>query len=205
MPRGRPREFDTEEALDAALEVFWRKGYEGASLPDLTQAMGINRPSLYAAFGNKEELFRRVITRYVEGPAAYVRKALEEPTARAVAERLLLRSIDLVTDPRNPSGCLLVQGALACGEAADSIRRELAARRLATELAIRERFERARSEGDLSADANPADLARFVSTLLRGIAVQAAGGTSRTELRRVARLALRAWPRGRGQARVRAP
>jgi hypothetical protein len=98
-----------------------------------------------------------------------------------------------------------VQGALACGEAADSIRRELAARRLATELAIRERFERARSEGDLSADANPADLARFVSTLLRGIAVQAAGGTSRTELRRVARLALRAWPRRQRQARVRAP
>src|SRR5437762_10822949 len=107
MPRGRPREFDTEQALDAALEVFWRKGYEGASLPDLTEAMGINRPSLYAAFGNKEELFRTVVTRYVEGPAAFVREALEEPTARGVAERLLSAAVDLVTDPRNPRGCLL--------------------------------------------------------------------------------------------------
>src|ERR1051326_7706866 len=84
VPKGRPREFDTEKALDAALGVFWRKGYEGASLPDLTRAMGINRPSLYAAFGNKEELFRRAVDRYVEGPASYVRWALEAPTARAV-------------------------------------------------------------------------------------------------------------------------
>jgi len=197
MPRGRPREFDTDKALDAALGVFWRKGYEGASLPDLTEAMGINRPSLYAAFGNKEQLFRRVIARYIEGPAAYFRPALEEPTARAAAERLLNRSIDLVTDPRNPGGCLLVQGALACGEAADAIRCELAARRAASEFAIRERFERALAEGDLPPGTNPADLARFISTLLRGIAVQAAGGATRQELRRVVNLALDAWPKRR--------
>src|SRR2546430_6373161 len=102
VPRGRPREFDIEKALDCALRVFWRKGYEGASLPDLTAAMGINRPSLYAAFGNKEELFRKVIARYVEGPAACVLKALDGPTARAVAERLLHAAVDVVTDPRNP-------------------------------------------------------------------------------------------------------
>src|SRR5215471_7179983 len=112
MPGGRPREFDTDKALDRALEVFWRKGYEGTSLPDLTEAMGINRPSLYAAFGNKEQLFRRVIDRYVEGPASYFRESLAEPTARGAAERLLTRSIDLVTDPQGPGGCLLVQGAL---------------------------------------------------------------------------------------------
>src|SRR5215467_4035068 len=102
MPKGRPREFDTEKALDRALKVFWRKGYEGASLLDLTEAMGINRPSLYAAFGNKEALFRKVLKRYVEGPAAYVLEALKEPTARAVAERLLSGSIDLLADRRNP-------------------------------------------------------------------------------------------------------
>src|SRR5947207_11547368 len=100
--RGRPRAFDTDAALDAALAVFWRKGYEGASLTDLTAAMGINRPSLYAAFGSKEDLFRKALDRYAEGPAAYVREALEEPTARAVAERLLRGAAELLTNPRNP-------------------------------------------------------------------------------------------------------
>jgi len=194
VPRGRPREFDIEKALDRALKVFWRKGYEGASLPDLTKAMRINRPSLYAAFGNKEALFRKVLDRYVEGPAAYVREALDEPTARAVAERLLGGAIDLLTDPRNPQGCLMVQGALACGEAAESVRRELVARRVAGEVAVRQRFERARADGDLPADAGPADLARYVVTVIRGMAVQAAGGASREELRRVVEIALRAWP-----------
>src|SRR6266478_1585181 len=95
---GRPRAFDTDKALDRAMKVFWRKGYEGASLPDLTRAMGINRPSLYAAFGNKESLFRKAIDRYVAGPACHVREALEQPTARAVVERYLRGSIDLITD-----------------------------------------------------------------------------------------------------------
>jgi AcrR family transcriptional regulator len=197
MPRGRPREFDIDQALDAALGVFWRKGYEGAALPDLTAAMGINRPSLYAAFGSKEELFRRVVARYIEGPAACVRKSLDEPTARAVAERLLNASIEVVTDPRNPHGCLLVQGALACGEAAESVRRQLLAQRQGTELSIRRRFERAQAEGDLPADADATSLARFIITVMRGMAVQAAGGASRPELRRVAELALQAWPKSR--------
>src|SRR5947208_4189147 len=96
-PAGRPRSFDLDKALDRALAVFWRKGYEGASLTDLTQAMGINRPSLYAAFGSKEELFRKAIDRYAEGPAGYVREALKEPTARGVVERVLGGAIDLLT------------------------------------------------------------------------------------------------------------
>src|SRR3954469_22395850 len=128
MAKGRPREFDVDQALDRALRVFWRRGYEGATLPDLTKAMGINRPSLYAAFGSKEGLFRKALDRYAAGPAAYVREALNEPTARAVAGRLLGGAIDLVTDRRNPRGCLLVQGALACGEAAESVRPGLGAR-----------------------------------------------------------------------------
>src|ERR687895_845688 len=93
-PAGRPREFDQDEALDTALEVFWRQGYEGTSLGELTVAMGINRPSLYAAFGNKEALFRKALDRYVDGPAAYTREALHEPSARAVVERLLRGAID---------------------------------------------------------------------------------------------------------------
>jgi AcrR family transcriptional regulator len=194
VPKGRPREFDVEKALDRALEVFWRKGYEGASLPELTRAMGINRPSLYAAFGNKEALFRKVLDRYAEGPAAYVREALAEPTARAVAGRVLGGAVDLLTGPRGPRGCLLVHGALACGEAAEPVRRELASRRAAAEAAIRRRFERARAEGDLPADVCPADLARFLVTVLHGMAVEAAGGAGREQLRRVVELALRAWP-----------
>ncbi len=156
--------------------------------------MSINRPSLYAAFGNKEELFRRALDRYAEGPAAHVREALQEPTARAVVERLLGGTIDLLTNPRNPRGCLMVQGALSCGEAGDNIRRELISRRAAAEAAIRERFERAISEGDLPADSDPADLARYIATIIQGMAVQAAGGASRDELRRVAEMALRTWP-----------
>jgi AcrR family transcriptional regulator len=194
VPRGRPREFDVDGALERALDVFWRQGYEGTSLADLTRAMGINRPSLYAAFGSKEGLFRRALDRYAEGPSAYVREALNEPTARTAAGRLLRGAVDLLTDPGNPRGCLLVQGALACGEAAEPVRRELVARRVAGEGAVRRRFERARADGDLPADADPADLARYVMTVIWGLSAQAAGGASRKELRRVAEIALRAWP-----------
>jgi len=184
-----------DKALDAAMQVFWRKGYEGASLSDLTRAMGINRPSLYAAFGDKETLFRKALDRYAEGPAAYVREALKQPTARAVTQQLLRRAADLLTDRQHPSGCLMVQGALVCGEAADCIRRELVSRRLAGEAAVRRRFKRAKAEGDLPADSNPADLARYVVTVSHGMAVQAASGASHEELQRVVGTAMRAWPR----------
>jgi AcrR family transcriptional regulator len=191
---GRPRSFDTDRALDRALVVFWRKGYEGASLSDLTKAVGVNRPSLYAAFGDKEALFRKVLDRYLKGPAAYAQEALRAPTARAVVERLLLGAADLNTARRNPGGCLMVQGALACGESADSIRQELTACRTAGEAAMRRRFERAKSEGDLPPDVNPADLARYIATVIYGMAVQAAGGASRSKLQRVVEMALRTLP-----------
>jgi AcrR family transcriptional regulator len=194
MATGRPRGFDVDKALDRALSVFWRKGYEGASLPELTKAMGINRPSLYAAFGNKEALFRKALDRYAEGPGAYVREALNELSARAVAEHLLYGAVDLLTNPRNPRGCLMVQGALACGDAAESIRRELCSRRAAGEVALCKRFKQALADGDLHADSDPADLARYVVTVIRGMAVQAAGGAKRKGLWRVAEIALRAWP-----------
>jgi AcrR family transcriptional regulator len=195
MATGRPREFDIDQALDRALKVFWRKGYEGATLPDLTRAMGINRPSLYAAFGNKEELFRKALDRYAAGPASHAFVALKEPTARAVVERLWYGAIEMATHPQNPAGCLLVQGALACGDTADAVRRDVAARRAAGVAALRRRFQRAVAEGDLPADANPADLARYVATVTYGMAVQAASGASRAQLRRVAQLALRNWPK----------
>ncbi|MGJ5633055.1 TetR/AcrR family transcriptional regulator [Nostoc sp. CALU 1950] len=191
---GRPREFDTDDALNRAMHVFWRKGYLGTSLSDLTEAMGINRPSLYAAFGNKESLFRKVLDRYADGPSAYLREALKEPTARQVVERMMYGVVDLGTDPRNPPGCLWVHGTLSCGDPADPIRQELSARRASSETALRNRFERAISEGDLPADSDPDALARFVITVNCGISVLAATGATKVELLRVVKTALQAWP-----------
>ncbi len=190
--RGRPRSFDPDTALDQALQVFWRKGYEGTSLSDLTEALGINRPSLYAAFGNKEELFRKALSRYASGPAGYFQEALARPTVREAIARLFDGSITMFTDPRNPPGCLVVQGALSCGDEAKPIREELAARRAASEQAIRKRLKQAITEGELTAGTDAGDLARFIATVMHGMSVQAAGGAGRKELKRVADIALRA-------------
>jgi AcrR family transcriptional regulator len=193
--RGRPRSFDPEIALDRAVKVFWEKGYEGASMSDLTEAMGINRPSLYAAFGDKESLFRKVLDRYGEGPAAYLCEAMSEPIGRQAIEKLLRRTVDSLSNPRHPKGCLLVQGALACGEQAEPIRRELVTRRAAGEVSIIKRLKRAQAEGELPKDVSAADLARFYVTVIRGMGVQAAGGAGKRELTRVAERALQAWPK----------
>ena len=192
--RGRPRAFDPDAALERAMHVFWAKGYEGASLSDLTRAMRINRPSLYAAFGNKEQLFRKVLDRYASGPLAYFDKALEAPKARDVIEQVLFGAARMASDPRLPAGCLMVQGALACGDSAGSVQKETAARRAASEIALRRRLQRAKREGDLPRNADPPELARYVMTVLQGMAVQGANGATRVQLRRVAQLALRAWP-----------
>jgi AcrR family transcriptional regulator len=177
------------------MHVFWAKGYEGASLSDLTRAMRINRPSLYAAFGNKEQLFRKVLDRYVDGPLAYFGKALAAAKARDVIEQIFFGAAKMAGDPRIPAGCLMVQGALAVGDAARSVRKETAERRIASEVALRRRFQRAKREGDLPQSADPGDLARYVMTVLQGIAVQGANGAGRDQLSRIAQMALRALPK----------
>lgn len=194
MKTGRPRQFDADAALDAAMAVFWEKGYKAASLDDLTAAMGINRPSLYAAFGNKEELFRRALDRYAHGPGSYVSRALEQPTARKAAAALLRGAVALLADPNNPGGCLIVQAAAPCGAGTESIQNALKEVRLAGLELIRQRLDRAKKDGDLPREADCASLARYLATVLHGLSIQAAGGATRREMEKVVDWALRCWP-----------
>lgn len=179
---GRPREFDVDDALDRAVEVFWRQGYEATSLTDLTTAMGINKPSLYAAFGNKEKLFRAALERYTEGPGSYAARAVEEPTARGVAEAFLRGTVEATTRPRSPHGCLGVQGALAASDDGREVHDLLSAWRDGARASLELRFRRAVDEGDLDPGVDPARLARYVMTVSFGLAVQAASEVPAEEL-----------------------
>ncbi|MGW6016000.1 TetR/AcrR family transcriptional regulator [Streptomyces sp. NPDC055210] len=193
-PIGRPRGFDTDEALERAMLVFWRHGYEGASTANLTTAMGISTTSMYAAFGNKEKLFRKVLERYTEGPSAYMARALKEPTALGTATAILAGTVRTTTRPANPHGCLGVQSALTVSDAGEEVRDLLVAWRNDGHSCLRERFQRAVDEGDLPPDADPGLLARYITTFGYGIAVQAASGVGRDELQEMADAALRNWP-----------
>ncbi|HEY5337000.1 MAG TPA: TetR/AcrR family transcriptional regulator [Rhizomicrobium sp.] len=176
------------------MTVFWRKGYEGASLSELTEAMGINPPSLYAAFGNKEGLFRAVLERYEERRKDLMDRVLAAPDAKSVA-RLFLESVaDFAVDTsgRNPPGCLLVQSGLSCSD--QDIPDALARIRAEKETALRQRFERDRRNGNIPASANPAVLASYLVAMANGMCVQAAAGASSRQLRDVAQLAVAAWP-----------
>lgn len=195
---GRPREFDTEEGLDRALQLFWRQGFSETSLSDLTDALGVTRPSLYAAFGNKEDLFRKVLDRYVAGPARFIDDAFQAETAAATVKHLLRGAARFHGDPANPPGCLMVHGALAGGAGSEAMRRETRARRDALTRRLADRLRRACEEGELPAGSDSDTLARYVVTVLRGMAVEAAGGTGAKDLRRIAETAISAWPSAEG-------
>ena len=192
---GRHREFDVDKALDAALCVFWRKGYEGTSYVDLTEAVGVERPALYAAFGNKEALFRQALERYNERFLSYIPEALALPTAREVAAHALRKAVELNTLFDDQRGCLGVNGVLAGSDSAEPVRQALIEFRANGEAQLRERFERAQAEGDLPASSKPAALAAFLMAVMHGIAVQAKAGFSREILEAVAEQALLAVPR----------
>jgi AcrR family transcriptional regulator len=193
MGMGRPREFNAEAALDQAMEVFWRHGYEGATIAQLTEAMGINPPSLYACFGNKEGLLKAALDRYTRLRGEWMEEVLAAPTAREVTERLLMGIAEKQTDPANPPGCLLVQGGIACGSGSENVPFELAARRAQNEEQLRDRFIRARAEGDLKPASDPAALARYVFAVSVGMGVMASSGADREALRQVAAVAIDAF------------
>jgi AcrR family transcriptional regulator len=191
---GRPREFDVDDALDRAMLVFWRKSYEGTSISDLTEAIGITRPSLYAAFGSKEQLFRKVLDRYDQGTAGFLAGSIGAPTAREVAEGLLRGAANFHANTTNPPGCLMVHGALVGSDDSDPVRKETRSRRAQLTEAVRQRLSRALSEGDLRPGSDPGALAHYLVTVMRGMAVEAASGASGKELHRIVDLALAAWP-----------
>jgi AcrR family transcriptional regulator len=192
--RGRPREFCPDMALAAALGVFWAKGYEGASMTELTAAMGITKPSLYAAFGNKEQLFCKALDLYENEKLAYTREALLQPTARAVAAHFMRGAIDAQTGSCDPRGCLGVIATTACGSEAESIRSEVIKRRASSSAMLLERFRQAQRDGDLQRDVEPEALAQYLFTILQGMAVQAGAGASRADLESVLETSLMLWP-----------
>lgn len=188
---GRPREFDEDAVLEAAMRVFWEKGYEGATMADLTEAMGINRSSMYTAFGDKESVFHRAMERYLELRMTSMRQALSQPSLREVVAGLIHSNAEFLSIVGNPRGCLLIQGALVCGTDADPVKQAMIEWRKSGEAAIKKRLQQAQSEGELPAEIQPADFARYLSSVMAGLCIQAANGAAKAELRRVADIALR--------------
>jgi AcrR family transcriptional regulator len=193
-PRGRPPAFNHDEALEKALQIFWQHGYEGASMAELTEAMGMNKPSIYAAFGNKEELFRQALNKYLSGPVAYVAEAMQQPTAKQAVEMLLTKSAELLCGCESPRGCMIVQGALTVGQGAELIKRELATYRQGFEATLKQRFDQAKKQSDLPKDADTAKLAKYIATVHQGMSVQASSGAKKKELLGVVQLVVEAWP-----------
>lgn len=183
-----------DHALAAALRVFWRRGYEGASMAELTAEMGIAKPSLYAAFGNKEDLFRKSLDLYEREKMAYMAEALKEPTSRLMVEKLLAGALKMQTSSCDPKGCLGVISAVACGPEAASIRECVIERQKSSRQALLARLAEYQAEGDLPADVDPEALARFMTAVMQGFSVQAGAGASHAELKSLIEIALRTWP-----------
>jgi len=193
MAGGRPRGFDITQALNQAIDVFMAKGYDGATLADLTSAMGINPPSFYAAFGSKEGLFRQVVASYGEERDILLESALSAPTATEAVERFLRESVADQTRPDRAHGCLYIQGALVCGTQGEQVREPLTKARLAGYKPLAARFKVAQSTGEIAPEVDPDSLARYVCALVHGLAVQAASGATRKQLCCVIEMTMNTW------------
>lgn len=186
-PRGRPQKFKNADALHQAIEVFWTHGYEGASLSTLTSALNMNRPSIYAAFGDKQQLFNLCLKTYMTEQLAFVDEAIKQNTLIDVVETLFSKQIDLLT--KNKRGCMLVQAALSCGEGAQEVKDELTQQRKLLEGKLRKRFQIAQLKKDPSISESPSASAKYMTTIYQGLSVQAASGATKKELAEVAKLA----------------
>jgi AcrR family transcriptional regulator len=193
--RGRPKAFSEKEALKAAIKVFSDKGYEGASLYDLTRAMGINRTSLYATFGNKEALFRKALDQYIGEMHAFLAECMKAPTALEGMTLLLNHGAEMFTDPAGPGACLMVRGPLMGNESNKEIEEYFTKKRKQVEQVLQDRFQKAKDEGDLPPQADPADMARFYYVVMQGIGLQAYHGGTREQLAGVVQVALGQWPK----------
>ncbi|MEU7058351.1 TetR/AcrR family transcriptional regulator [Streptomyces sp. NPDC046197] len=193
-PRGRPRSFDRATALEKALLAFWEHGYEATSVSDLTRAMGIGTPSLYAAFGDKQALFAEVVREYDDRYGCFGDRALaEEPTARAAVERTLREAAVAYTAPGHPHGCLVVHAATNC--TTPEVEQSLRERRIAGIAAFESRMKDAIAMGELPPDTDAGALARYVGAIIQGMSQQARDGASREELEALAEIAMAVWPR----------
>jgi len=196
-PRGRPRAFDRDEALDRAMHLFWRRGYEATSVSDLTEAMGITPPSLYAAFGDKKRLFLEAVDRYQSGPGSFARAAFNEPTAERAMRRLMMDTIESFFEKNNPRGCMVVLAATNCSTDSSDILDELAGRRRMAERLVRDRIAAGRAAGDIPPDADVDTLAGMIVTTLYGLSIKARDGASRASLRKVVDQMMSMWPHPR--------
>jgi len=188
--KGRPRSFDEDQAIDAAMRVFWEKSFEGTTMTDLTDATGLSRSSIHAAFGSKEGLFLKAVERYKSGPITYIPKALAEPTLPRAIEALFRGMVNSLSIPGNPKGCLSIHGALACGTERELVTQVMTKWRRSNENLIEERIQQAQREGELGRNVNAADYARYIATIMMGIGIQAVNGAGRAELTRMADMAL---------------
>lgn len=192
--RGRPSKFDAQAALETAMQLFWAQGYEGTSMAELTEAMDINKPSLYAAFGSKENLFKLALEHYLSGSIGFISEAMQAPSAYQVVKQLLGNSAQFLTQADKPAGCMVHLGSLSCGKDALPVQQLLIARRQMFEAALLQRFARAEAAGEFDAGTNAADLAKYVATLHQGMSIQAASGASREALQSLVGMVLANWP-----------
>jgi AcrR family transcriptional regulator len=188
---GRPIGFDREAALEAAMLLFWQRGYEGTSIADLTHAMGLNPSSIYAAFGDKQALFQLVVKRYLELRAQYAVKALEEPTLERFIRALFDNTVAFLTTPGHPPTCMTLAGAAGCSLDATPARDLMTEIRKQNQVALKERLLRARKSGELPKEINVDDYTRYLSTIVAGLSIQAANGSTKAELKRTAQMAFR--------------